>query len=144
MLKAFPLLYCFTSFSTLRFRGLAMSIFASVPANFIDLYPAPEQAVWFSRRNPRLSGRTSGFSSCCWGRSVNSDKLLFAFSLLSGQLKTSPPLLLTPKVKIKCNNTLQSALKSIVRGVKLPDLTWESVTLSLPRTLNWFQICKTE
>lgn len=100
-----------------------MSIFALVQANFIDLHPAPEQAAWFSRWNPRLSGRMPGFSSCCWGCNVNSGKLLFTFSLLFGQLKTRPPLLLTPKAKIKCNNTLQSALKSIVLGVKLPDLT---------------------
>lgn len=45
--------------------------------------------------------------------SLNSGKLLFVFSLLLGQLKTRPPFLLIPKVKMNCNNTIQSALKTV-------------------------------
>lgn len=109
MLKAFLLPYWFTSFSTPRFRGHAMGVFASAQANLTDSYQHLSNGRGSAEGAPGYkAGYVSGSPSAS-GDSLNSGKLLFVFSLLLGLV----PLLLIPKVKMNCNNTIQSALKTV-------------------------------
>lgn len=93
-----------------------MGVFASVQANFSDSHQHLSKAVWLSR-SPKLHLGISKVSLLPLWTQANSS----VFSLFLGQVKKKRlPLPLIPKVKIKCNNTLQSAWKGMNCVLSLP------------------------
>lgn len=147
MLKAFPLPYWFSSFSTLRFRGFATGILASVQADFTDSYQHLSKQ-WGSAEG--APGKKAGHEDSRPALVTQCElrQIPLVLCLFLGQVKTRPPLLLTPRwrsnaiihTKVPCKYEAHLVISLVV---ELPDITWESVTLSLPRTQDSFQLCKT-
>lgn len=69
MLKAFLLPYWFTSFSTPRFRGHAMGVFASAQANLTDSYQHLSKGHGSAEGAPGYkAGQDVRISFCLWGQ----------------------------------------------------------------------------
>lgn len=144
MLKAFLLLYCFTSFSTPRFRVPAMCIFASVQANLIDSTSTWARGV-VQQKEPQAIRQDTRILLLPLGTvwTLVSSSLCSVCSWANWRQAHlsyySPKWRWTAVIQFKVSWKLCLV---IAMGVGLPDLTWEPVASRLPRTLNSFQICR--